>query len=284
MMRYFFYYLLFAIIVIVILFPMLWTFSLSIKTHSDITASVPKFIFEPTTKNYRGLFTGETGTTSLPSSKPNFPRYFLNGIVISGGATLLALLLGIPAAYALTRARFKKESSRENIAFTILSFWFGPELAIVLPLYQIYQRAGLIDTYWGLILVYQLIAVPFVVWMCRSYFLDIPVSIEEASRVDGCSHSQTFFRVVLPLAKGGIAATALLAFIFCWNSFVFALVVCGEKTMPVTTGSLGFIRYQAVLWGQMSAAIIISALPAIVLAILLQKHIVRGLTFGSVKE
>ena len=134
---------------------MLWTFSLSIKTHGDITSSVPKFIFEPTTNNYRGLFTGETGTTSLPSSKPNFPRYFLNGIVISGGATLLALLLGIPAAYALTRARFKKESSRENIAFTILSFWFGPELAIVLPLYQIYQRAGLIDTYWGLILVYN---------------------------------------------------------------------------------------------------------------------------------
>ncbi len=283
-MRYFFYYLMFALIVIVILFPMLWTFSLSIKTHPDITSSVPKFIFKPTIANYRGLFTGETGTTSLPSSKPNFPRYFMNGIIISGGATLLAMLLGIPAAYALTRARFKTESSRENLAFTILSFWFGPELAIVLPLYQIYQRAGLIDTYLGLILVYQLIGIPFVVWMCRSYFLDIPVSIEEASRVDGCSVTQSFFRIVLPLAKGGIAATALLTFIFCWNSFVFALVVGGEKTMPVTTGSLSFIRYQAVLWGQMSAAIIVSALPAIILAIFLQKYIVRGLTFGSVKE
>ena len=133
-------------------------------------------------------------------------------------------------------------------------------------------------------LVYQLIGIPFIVWMCRSYFLDIPVSIEEAANVDGCSQSSNLFRVVLPLAKGGIAATALLTFIFCWNSFVFALVVGGEKTMPVTTGSLGFIRYQAVLWGQMSAAIIVSALPAIILAILLQKHIVRGLTFGSVKE
>jgi multiple sugar transport system permease protein len=263
---------------------MLWTFSLSIKTHADITSSIPKFIFQPTTGNYRGLFTGETGTTSLPSSKPNFPRYFMNGVIISGGATLLAMLIGIPAAYALTRARFKKESTRENLAFNILSYWFGPEIAIVLPLYQIYQRIGLIDTYLGLMLVYQLIGIPFIVWMCRSYFLDIPVSIEEAANVDGCSQVQTFFRVVLPLAKGGIAATALLTFIFCWNSFVFALVVGGEKTMPVTTGSLGFIRYQAVLWGQMSAAIIVSALPAIILAILLQKHIVRGLTFGSVKE
>ncbi len=193
------------------------------------------------------------------------------------------MLLGVPAAYVLTRARFRKESSRENVAFTILSFWFGPELAIVLPLYQIYQRMGFIDTYWGLILVYQLIGIPFVVWMCRSYFLDIPISIEEASLVDGCSRVQTFSRIILPLAKGGLAATALLTFIFCWNSFIFALVVGGERTMPVTTGSLSFIRYEAVLWGQMSAAIIISALPAIILAIFLQRHIVRGLTFGSVK-
>lgn len=283
MLRYFFYYLLFAFIVILILFPFLWTFSLSFKTHTDITASVPKFIFKPTYVNYRGLFTGETGTTSLPASKPNFPRYFLNSVFISCGATLLAMLLGVPAGYVLARAPFKKESLRENLAFTILSFWFGPELAIALPLYQIYQRIGFTDTYGGLILLYQLIGIPFVVWMCRSYFLDIPSSVEEVSLVDGCNRVQTFFHIVLPLAKGGLAATALLTFIFCWNNFVFALVVGGERTMPVTTGSLSFIRYEAVLWGQMSAAIVISALPAIILAILLQRHIVRGLTFGSVK-
>ncbi|NSW76640.1 MAG: carbohydrate ABC transporter permease [Candidatus Atribacteria bacterium] len=282
-MKYFFYYLLFAFLVILVIFPMYWTFTLSIKNHRDITSAVPKFVFQPTSMNYRGLFTGETGTTSLPASKPNFPRYFLNGIIISGGATLLAMLVGMPAAYVLTRAHFKKESTRENLAFTLLSFWFGPEMAITLPLYRIYQRVGLLDTYLGLIMVYQLIGIPFVVWMSRSYFLDIPVSIEEASLVDGASRFQTFARVVLPLAKGGLAVTALLTFIFCWNSFVFALVVGGEKTMPVTTGSLGFIRYEAVLWGQMSAAIIVSAVPAIILALLLQKHIIRGLTFGSVK-
>lgn len=282
-MKYFFYYLLFAFLVILVIFPMYWTFTLSIKNHRDIISAVPKFVFQPTSINYRGLFTGETGTTSLPASKPNFPRYFLNGIIISGGATLLAMLVGMPAAYILTRAHFKKESTRENLAFTLLSFWFGPEMAITLPLYRIYQRVGLLDTYLGLIMVYQLIGIPFVVWMSRSYFLDIPVSIEEASLVDGASRFQTFARVVLPLAKGGLAVTALLTFIFCWNSFVFALVVGGEKTMPVTTGSLGFIRYEAVLWGQMSAAIIVSAVPAIILALLLQKHIIRGLTFGSVK-
>jgi multiple sugar transport system permease protein len=270
-------------LIIVFLFPMFWTATLSFKTYTDIVSSVPKFFFSPTFVNYRGLFTGETGTTSLPITAPNFPRYFLNGLIISGGATLLAMLLGVPAAYVLTRARFRKESTRENIAFTILSFWFGPELAITIPLYRIYQKLGLLDNYLGLILVYQLIGIPFVVWMSRNYFLDIPVSVEEACLVDGASRLQTFLKVVLPLAKGGLSATALLTFLFCWNNFVFALAVGGERTMPVTTGSLSFIRYEAVLWGQMAAAIVISAIPAILLALLLQKHIVRGLTFGSVK-
>lgn len=281
--KHFFYCLVFAVVVIIFLFPMFWTITLSFKTHTDIVSGTPKFIFTPTLVNYRGLFTGETGTTSLPITAPNFPRYFLNGLVISGGATLLAVLLGVPAAYVLTRAKFKSESVRENVAFTILSFWFGPELAIVIPLYRIYQKFGLLDNYFGLILVYQLIGIPFVVWMSRSYFLDIPVSVEEASLVDGASRLQTFVKVVLPLSKGGLSATALLTFLFCWNNFVFALAVGGERTMPVTTGSLSFIRYEAVLWGQMAAAITVSAIPAILLALLLQKHIVRGLTFGSVK-
>jgi multiple sugar transport system permease protein len=233
--------------------------------------------------NYRGLFTGETGTTSLPASKPDFPRYFLNSFILSGMSTLLAIIIGVPAAYVLVRGKFKEESTRESIAFTLLSFWFGPEIAIALPLYRIYQSIGLLDNYLGLILIYQLIGIPFVVWMSRSYFMDIPISVEEAALIDGASPWQTFRRVSLPLAKGGLAATALLTFIFCWNNFVFALVVGGQNTMPVTTGSLGFIRYEAVLWGQMAAAIIVSAIPEIILALLVQKHIVRGLTFGSVK-
>ena len=124
--------------------------------------------------------------------------------------------LGIPAA--LTRARFKKESTRENLAFNILSYWFGPEIAIVLPLYQIYQRIGLIDTYLGLMLVYQLIGIPFIVWMCRSYFLDIPVSIEEAANVDGCSQVQTFFRVVY--AAKAHYASSLTLFLLNISAFV----------------------------------------------------------------
>ena len=138
-MRHVLYYFLLALLVIVFVFPMYWTFTLSLKTHSDIVSPVPKFVFKPTLMNYRGLFTGETGTTSLPASKPDFPRYFLNSFILSGMSTLLAIIIGVPAAYVLVRGKFKEESTRDSIAFTLLSFWFGPEIAIALPLYRIYQ-------------------------------------------------------------------------------------------------------------------------------------------------
>ncbi|MCD6446283.1 carbohydrate ABC transporter permease, partial [Candidatus Bathyarchaeota archaeon] len=153
----------------------------------------------------------------------------------------------------------------------------------LIPLYKVYQTLHLMDSYIGLILLYQLIGVPFVVWMTRSYFLDVPRSIEEASLIDGYTPWQTFWRVTFPLTKGRIAATGVLTFIFEWNNFVFALVVGGKRTMPVTTGALGFISYEAVLWGQMAAAIIISAIPEIIIAIMVQKYMVRGLTFGAVR-
>ncbi len=272
-----------VIIAIYILFPMIWILSLSFKVPQDITCAIPKFVFKPTLDNYKSLFLIGSLSKSVGATTLNFPRYFLNSLIISGFGTLLSLIVGIPAGYVLTRGRFKKESTRENIAFTLLSFWFGPEMAILLPLYKIYRVLGLMDSYLGLILLYQLIGVPFIVWLSRSYFLDIPVSIEDASLVDGYTRWQTFWRIDFPLLKPGIAATAVLTFIFEWNNFIFALVVGGRHTMPVTAGALGFISYEAVLWGQMAGAIIISALPEIILAIAVQKYMTRGLTFGAVR-
>jgi len=271
------------LVAVFVLFPMLWTLSLSFKTPTDITSTIPKFLFRPTLDNYRGLFLGTTATKSVCATKPDFPRYFLNSLIVSGLGTLLGLAIGVPAGYVLARSRFKKESTRENIAFTLLSFWFGPEMAILIPLYKIYRTLGLMDTHLGLILLYQLIGIPFIVWMSRSYVLDVPRSIEEASFLDGYTMWQTFWRVTFPLTKGGIAAAGVLTFIFEWNNFMFALVVGGKRTMPVTTGALGFISYEAVLWGQMAAAIIISAIPEIIVAIMIQKYMIRGLTFGAVR-
>mgnify|MGYP006289049541 CR=1 FL=1 len=275
------YYILLLIVAVYVLFPFVWIFLTSIKIPADITGYPPKFIFDATWDNYKNLFV--SSQSGAAASTLNFSRYYLNSLIIAGFGTILSLIIGCGAGYALTRAEFKSEASRENVAFTLLSFWFGPELAIILPLYVIYNKLGVLDNHLTLILVYQLIGIPFTVWMSRSFFRDVPASIEESSRVDGFTAMQTFWRITFPLVKSGLAATAVLTFIFEWNNFLFALVIGGRNTMPVTTGALGFISYEAALWGQMAAAIILSSIPQLILAMFVQKHMVRGLTFGAVK-
>jgi len=275
------YYILLFIVAIVILFPFVWIFLTSLKAPGDIISYPPKFIFNASWDNYKNLFV--KSQSGAASSTLNFPRYYLNSLIIAGFGTILSLIIGFGAGYTLTRAKFKKEETRENIAFTLLSFWFGPELAIILPLYIIFNKFSLLDNHFALILAYQLIGIPFAVWMSRSFFSDVPVSVEEASRIDGYTAMQTFWKITFPMVKTGLAATAVLTFIFEWNNFLFALVIGGRNTMPVTTGALGFISYEAALWGQMAAAIILASIPQLILAMFVQKNMVRGLTFGAVK-
>jgi len=279
--RKFVYYILLIIVAVVVLFPFVWIFLTSLKTPGDITCYPPKFVFKASWDNYKSLFT--KSQTGAAASTLNFSRYYLNSLIVAGLGTLLSLIIGFGAGYALTRAKFKKEATRESVAFTLLSFWFGPELAIILPLYIFFNKFGLLDNHFALILAYQLIGVPFAVWMSRSFFSDVPVSVEEASRIDGYTAMQTFWKITFPMVKSGLAATAILTFIFEWNNFLFALVIGGRNTMPVTTGALGFISYEAALWGQMAAAIILSSVPQLIIAMFVQKNMVRGLTFGAVK-
>jgi multiple sugar transport system permease protein len=186
----------------------------------------------------------------------------------------------LPAAYALARLRF---GAKEPLAFTYLSFRFLPEITIILPLYVIYQRLQLYNTYIGLILVYQLISLPLMIWMMRSYFEEIPMAIEQAARTDGYSWFGAFFRLIFPLAAPGIAATVILAFIFCWNNFIFGLMLGGHSTQPVTVGLLSFMGTNQVQWGLMAAATIVTIVPEMILALLVQRYMIRGLTFGAVK-
>ncbi len=270
-------YILLIIVACWILFPFYWIITTSFKEQGDITGYPPKFFFDATLENYRKLFFVPAGSTI------DFPKYYKNSLIIAGLGTLLSLAIGTGAGYALTRAKFKKEETRESIAFTLLSFWFGPELAIILPLYTIFHRLGLLDNHIAMIMAYQLIGIPFSVWLTRSFFQDVPVSLEEAARLDGYPLWHTFWRVTFPLVKSGLGATGILTFIFQWNNFLFALVLAGRNTMPVTTGSLGFISYEAALWGQMAAAIVIASVPQLILALFVQQNMVRGLTFGAVK-
>jgi len=274
-------YILLFIVAVVILFPFVWIFLTSLKAPGDIISYPPKFIFNASWDNYKNLFV--KSQTGAAASTLTFSRYYINSLIIAGFGTLLSLIIGFGAGYALTRADFKKESTRENVAFTLISFWFGPELAIILPLYIFFNKLGLLDNHFALILAYQLIGIPFTIWLSRSFFSDVPASVEESSRIDGYTALQTFWKITFPMVKSGLAATAILTFIFEWNNFLFALVIGGRNTMPVTTGALGFISYEAALWGQMAAAIILSSIPQLIIAMFAQKNMARGLTFGAVK-
>jgi multiple sugar transport system permease protein len=260
-----------------ILAPIAWIVMMSFKSKIDVISVPPKFIFTPTLDNYLALFgLGKVGLLTGSA----FLSYFKNSLILSFGSVLLSLVLGMPAAYAIARLRF---AAKESLAFTYLSFRFVPEVTVILPLYIIYQKLHLYNTYFGLILVYQMISLPLLIWMMRSYFEEIPIAIEQAARTDGYSWMHSFLRLVLPLAAPGIAATLVLAYIFCWNNFAFGLMLGGHSTQPVTVGLLSFMGTNEVQWGLMAAATVIAIVPEMILAVAMQRYMIRGLTFGAVK-
>ncbi len=268
-----------ALLLVVALAPIVWIFLISLKTDKDIISSVPKIIFSPTLANYKAILFG-IKAAGTETSRPDFILYFWNSLIITSGAVFVSLLAGVPAAYALARFKLKL---KEDIAFTFLSFRFAPEIAVIIPIFVIYRNLGLYNTYIGMILVYQLITLPLIIWIMRGYFEDIPESIEQAARLDGYSRFAIFKKIALPLVKPGLASTAILAFIFAWNNFIFGLVLGAKETFPVTVGTLGFISYESVLWGQMAAASMVTILPEIIIALCIQKYLVRGLSFGAVR-
>jgi len=259
--------------------PILWVLAMSLKNSADVIATPPKFIFQPTLENYKAITVG-LESYSTEALRPDFPRYFLNTLIIATSTVSVSLLLGTFAAYALARFSFR---FKEDIAFTFLSFRFAPELMVILPLFVVFQKLHWIDTFAGLTVAYQLITLPFLIWVMRGFFESIPLEIEQAARVDGYTWWGVFRRVSLPLVRPGIAAVVILSFIAAWNNFIFAMILGGQETQPITLGILGFIGYERILWGQMAAATIICVIPELILAFCIQKYIVRGLTFGAVK-
>ena len=260
-------------------FPFVWILLTSLKNPGDIISVPPKFVFTPTFDNYAALVMGEQHG-QYASTRPDFPLFFLNSMIISIGAVALSVVAGIPAAYALARFTFPLKNA---LAFAFMSFRFVPFIAFVIPLYLLYQQVGLYNTHTGLILAYQLITLPFTVWMLRSFFQEIPLEIQEAAKIDGCSWLGILTRVMLPLSMPGISVTLILGFMFCWNAFNYPLMLAGRQTFPVTVGAIQFISYEQVLWGQMAAATIVAAVPQLVLSLMVQKYIVRGLTMGAVR-
>lgn len=263
------------------LIPFLWTLTTSLKRPNDVIAAPLKITFAPTLENYAAvLFNIYSSDSALGKVRADIPHAFLNSVIIAGGATVLALALGNLAAFALARFRLPE---REYYAFFFLAFRFCPVFVFIIPTFLIFQQIHLYDTHIGLILIYQLIAVPLIVWVMRSFYESIPVEIFESAAVDGATRMQLLRYVALPLAAPGVATTAILAFIACWNNFTFPLLLGARETQTVTLATVTFIGYEEVAWGMMTAAAMVTIVPELLLALLVQRYIVRGLTYGAVK-
>jgi len=255
------------------LFPIFWMLLLAMKTPAEQTTTY--FKFSPTLENFATVVSQRgTDLTSV-----DFKGAIFSSVVNCVGAVLVSLVVGLPAAYAAGRWKFK---GGEGLMFNMLSFRFAPELMIIVPLFVIYNQLGLFNTSVGMIWVLQLVTMPLVVWILRSYFQDLPEDLEQAALLDGYTRSKAFVMVALPMVRPGIAASALLAFIFAWNNYVFPLILTdsGSVTVAITKflGGGGQAYYNLT-----AAAALIGALPPLVLALTIQRYLVRGLSMGAVK-
>ena len=257
------------------LFPIAWMVILALKNTEQQTTTY--FSFSPTWSNFATVVSDRgTELTSV-----DFKSALLTSLINCGGAVIVSLVIGIPAAYAAGRWKYR---GSEDLMFQMLSFRFAPELMVIVPLFVIYNQLGLFDTKVGMIWVLQLVTMPLVVWILRSYFQDLPEDLEHAALLDGYTRRQAFVMVALPMVRPGIAAAALLAFIFAWNNYVFPLILADTNAGTVTVAITKFLGGGGQAYYNLTAAAaIIAALPPLILALTIQRYLVRGLSFGAVK-
>ena len=249
-------------------FPILWTLLTAFKTEANAAAIPPVIWFHATLDQFRAVLDS------------NYLSYFENSAIIAGGSTLLALLLGIPAAYSLA---FNPPKYTPKVLSWVLSTKMLPAVGALIPLIIIYKRVGLFDSRFGMILLYAAFNLPLVIWMMRSFFADLPHEILEAATVDGAGFFRIVTLIVIPLTAPGLAATILLSTIFSWNEFLMAvnLTSANSGTLPVFIS--GFMTSEGLFWAKMSAASTMAVAPVIIAGWLAQRSLVRGLTFGAVK-
>ena len=251
-------------------FPVLWAFLTSFKTERDVLAYPPMFFFTPTLSNYKEVL---FGTSSI---LPNL----WSSLVVTCSATFLTLCFAIPAAYALARLRYP---FRRSSGFYILATQMLPPVGLVIPYYLALQRSGWLDTYSGLVIIYLTFSLPFAIWLLVSYFEDIPYEMEEAALLDRAGRWRALWFIVLPQVGGGIAVTTVFVFLNAWNEFMFAVVLGGNRVRPVTVAMFNFISVEQTQWAKVAAGSMVAMAPVILLGLLAQRHIVKGLTVGAVK-
>jgi multiple sugar transport system permease protein len=251
-------------------FPVVWSVLNSLKTDRDALAYPPKLLFSPTWDAYRDVLFGSGAI--LPN--------LISSAIISVGTTVVTMLMAVPAAYALARLRFR---AKKFAGFYVLATQMLPPVGIIIPYFLVLKNIGWIDTYQGIILIYLSFSLPFAIWLLVSYFEDIPFEMEEAAYLDGASRMRTLWRIIIPQVRGGIAVTVVFVFLNAWNEFLFAVVLSGNTVRPVTVAMFNFVSVEQTLWAKLAAVSVLAMLPVMVLGVVAQKHIVKGLTVGAVK-
>ena len=252
----------------IFLFPIYWLFMISFKTPDEIYAHPPAWLPETLQfANYAVLFKDGDVVT------------IWNSLVIASVSTVAAMIVGSMCAYSIARFR----TGGDLFSVWLLSNRMVPPIVIVFPVFLLYVRAGLVDTYAGLILLYTAFNLPYVVWMMRGYFQDIPLELEESALVDGCTRWQVFVRVVWPMARSGLFATAVFTFVFAWNEFLFALVLTRNAVTTFPVQVTHYFGGQSNFWAKIAAMSVLGTVPIFIAVTIMQRYLVRGMSLGAVK-
>jgi multiple sugar transport system permease protein len=257
-----------AVTLLVLLSPFLWLLQMSFKSNDLILQFPPPLIFKPTLENYTSLWHGA------------FASSFINSLLSASLSTGLALLFGIPAAYALSRWA---GSGKQALGFAILVTRMAPPIAFTIPFFLFYRWIGLLDTVTGLVLVYTSFNLPLVIWMMQPFFETVPPSLEEAALVDGARLRTVFIEIVLPMVAPGIAATAILCFLYAWNDFFFALILTRTNARTAPVAVVNFMNYEGWEWGKIAAGGSLVMAPVLIFSLVVRRYLVSGLTAGAVK-
>lgn len=256
-----------VVLALLALAPFLWLLLMSFKTNAEIFRFPPRFFFEATLGNYAALWTSE------------FRGSFVNSLVVSVVSTFLSLLIGVPAAYALSRWTARGGT----IALWVLASRMAPPIAFTIPYFLVYRHLELLDTLTGLVIIYLTFNLSLVIWMMRPFYDQLPRSLEEAAWIDGATMWQGFTRIILPLSGPGLAATAILCFLFAWNDFFFALILTRTEAMTAPVAVVNFMNYEGWEWGRIAAGGTMIMLPVLVFSFIVRKYLVHGLTGGALK-
>jgi multiple sugar transport system permease protein len=257
-----------GVTLVVLLLPFLWLLQMSFKSNELILQFPPPLVFTPTLQNYAALWQGA------------FPASFVNSLMSASFSTALALMLGVPAAYALSRWTGR---GKHALGFAILVTRMAPPIAFTIPFFLFFRWIGLLDTVTGLVLVYTSFNLPLVIWMMQPFFDTVPSSLEEAALVDGASTRVVFLEIVLPMVAPGIAAAAILCFLYAWNDFFFALILTRTNARTAPVAVVNFMNYEGWEWGKIAAGGSLVMAPVLIFSLAVRRFLVSGLTAGAVK-